>query len=452
MHPLRLLLIISLGIAAAVAAAFGALLRRTGVSTAESVILAALVFGAFLLPWASTFLWAVRRASDLDLLIERTRKAAEGAYDVPIAERVYHGELDELARAIEELRMTIVRQRSAHEEHRGAMQQIVSGLGEGLLAVSPKGRVVFANDLVADMFGDPGTLPGKRVIEVVRKQPLVAALEQALNGTPSTQRVTAGVGDAERQIEIRAFPVRSSSEIAAVALFIDVTEIERLQRIRKDFVDDFSHEIRTPLAGLRTATETLAGGRASATDEEALRQVMLRQLSRIERLIKDLSELHHIESGELVLERKRISLLDVMRDLAEDFGERNSANGVTFRIEGDDVEAFADALRIQQVFSNLLDNAAKHGGKGGEVTITVRRDKDQAVVEVSDRGGGIPPQEVDRIFNRFYRVDRSRSQSVPGLGLGLAIAKHLVLLHGGTIRAFNRAGGGATFEVRLPTS
>jgi len=306
--------------------------------------------------------------------------------------------------------------------------------------------------VVADMFGDPGTLPGKRVIEVVRKRPLIAALEQALSGTPSTQRVTAGLGEAERQIEVRAFPVRSSSEIAAVALFIDVTEIERLQRIRKDFVDDFSHEIRTPLAGLRTATETLAGGRASPADEEALRQVMLRQLGRIERLIKDLSELHHIESGELVLERKRVSLLNVVQDLADDFRERDTANSVTFRIEGDDVEASADTLRIQQVLSNLLDNAAKHGGKGGEITVTVRRDKDQAVVEVSDRGEGIPPQEVDRIFNRFYRVDRSRSQSVPGLGLGLAIAKHLVLLHGGTIRAFNRAGGGATFEVRLPTS
>lgn len=452
MHPLRLLLIISLGIAAAVAYAFGALLHRSGVSTAESAILAVLVFGAFLVPWAGTSLWAVRRASDLNLLTERTRKAAEGSYDSAIADRVYHGELDELARAVDELRTTIVRQRTTYEEHRGAMQQIVSGLGEGLLAISAKGRVVFANDLVADMFGDPGTLPGKRVIEVVRKRPLVAALEQALEGTPSTQRVTSGVGDAERQIEVRTFPVRSSSEIAAVALFIDVTEIERLQRIRKDFVDDFSHEVRTPLAGLRTATETLAHGRASAADEDALRQVMLRQLSRIERLIKDLSELHHIESGELVLERKGISLLTLLRELADDFRERESANGVTFRVEGEDVEAPADALRIQQVFSNLFDNAAKHGGKGGEVTVIVRRDKAQAVVEVSDRGAGIPAQEVDRIFNRFYRVDRSRSQSVPGLGLGLAIAKHLVLLHGGTIRAFNRAGGGATFEVRLPTS
>ena len=452
MHPLRLLLVISIGIAAAVAAAFGALLARVGVTKTESIVLAAVVFGIFMLPAASTFFWAVRRASDLDLLIERTRKAAEGAYDVPIAERVFHGELDELARSIEELRTTIVREHSTQEEHRGAMQQIVSGLGEGLLAVSPKGRVVFANDLVADMFGDPGTLPGKRVIEVVRKRPLVAALEQALNGTPSTQRVTAGVGEAERQIEIRAFPVRSSSEIAAVALFIDVTEIERLQRIRRDFVDDFSHEIRTPLAGLRTATETLASRRVSPEDEEALRQVMLRQLGRIERLIRDLAELHHIESGQLVLERSEVSLLGVLNELVDDFGKREDANGVKFLVEGEDVPAVVDTLRLQQVFSNLLDNAAKHGGQGGEVTVMVRREAEQAVVQVSDRGAGIPPHEVDRIFNRFYRVDRSRSQAVPGLGLGLAIARHLVLLHGGTIRAFNRAGGGATFEVRLPAS
>jgi two-component system phosphate regulon sensor histidine kinase PhoR len=254
-------------------------------------------------------------------------------------------------------------------------------------------------------------------------------------------------GGEERHVEVRVFPVAPSADIAAVALFIDITQIERLQRVRKDFLDDFSHEVRTPLAGLRSAVETYEGGDLDEQEEEQLRHVMLRQLSRIERLVKDLSELNRIESGELVLERRPIDLRDALRELCDDFRERVAMN-ITLR--GDEAVASVDPARVEQIFSNLLDNAWKHGGTGGEILVEVARIDADAVVRVSDEGEGIPPNEVERIFNRFYRVDRSRSQQVPGLGLGLAIAKHLVLLHGGSIRAYNRAGRGATFEVRLP--
>ena len=427
MHPLRILLYVSLVIALAVAWGFGAALQLAGVAPGAAMVLGALVFLLFLIPWLGVSLWALRRARDLDALTAKARGADS-------EERTYHAELDDLGRAIGEMRSMLVRQRHAFEEHRAAMQEIVSSLGEGIIAVDPKGRVVVANPRVSEMFGADGTLIGRSMLEVVRKQSVLRAMDKALRGEPSSERVDAG----ERQIEVRVFPVAASPDIAAVALFIDVTTIERLQRIRKEFLDDFSHEVRTPLAGLKSAAETLDQGGLAADQEEKLRHVMNRQILRIERLVHDLSELNRIESGQLVLDRQSVSLREVLAELAQDF------RGV--EIAGPDVVARIDAARAQQIFTNILDNAVRHGG--GPATIELASENGDAVVRVSDKGPGIPPAELERIFNRFYRVDRSRSQA--GTGLGLAIAKHLAVAHSGTIRAFNRPEGGATFEVRLP--
>lgn len=447
MHPLRILLIVSLGIAAVIASVFGSLLARSGASRLESFFGGAAVFISYLLPWTGVFLWSLRRAADIDTLIDRTRDVVSGDIDKPISDRSYHGELDELARSVDAVRELVVEQRASFAEHRGAMDQIVGALGEGLLAVSPRGKVVFANSRLTEMFGS-GARAGSSVLEVVRKASVAEAIQKALAGSPSVERVRSGVGDADRRIELRVFPVTSSSEIAAVALFIDVSEIERLQNIRKDFLDDFSHEVRTPLAGLRSAAETLETGGLTREHEEALRAVMSRQLLRIERLVKDLSELNRVESGELVLERRAVNVHDVLSDLCNEFRERFSDRPIELLPGGEDVVASADPVRLQQVFSNLLDNAWKHAGGG--IQVEVSGSGREAVVKISDEGDGIPLGEADRIFHRFHRVDRSRSQTVPGTGLGLAITKHLVLLHGGAIRAYNREGGGATFEVRLP--
>ncbi|HEY0140286.1 MAG TPA: ATP-binding protein [Thermoanaerobaculia bacterium] len=446
MHPLRLLLYVSLVIAIAVAWGFGAALDRAGVEQPAAVVLAIISFLLFLLPWSGVFLWAVRRANDLDLLTERTRALAEGQVDRPIADRVFHGELDDIARGVEELRATILRQRQAHEEHRAAMEEIVASLGEGLIAVNPRGRVVFANPRVSEIFGGGANPIGRSFLEVVRQQSIVQALDKALQGHPSNDRIEMH----ERQIEVRVFPVEASNEIAAVALFIDVTQLERLQRIRKEFLDDFSHEVRTPLAGLRSAVETLEEG-VEPELERQLREVMLRQLGRIERLVKDLSDLNNIEAGRVSLQRRAVDLRELAEELCSEF--RGRADGLVFRVEGEPARANVDSQRAQQIVSNLLDNAWKHGGGRGEVLIEVAQEGEEAVVRVSDEGEGIPPAELERIFHRFYRVDRSRSQNVPGTGLGLAITKHLVVLHGGRIAVWNREGGrGATFEVRLPAA
>jgi two-component system phosphate regulon sensor histidine kinase PhoR len=439
MHPLRLLLLISLIVAIGVAWGFGAALDHAGVGEVEARVLAVLAFVAFMIPWAGVSLWTLRRARDLDELTDRAHAAAERSRDHPLTDRAYHGELDDLARAIEELRAITIRQSAAYEEQRRAMTEIVGSLGEGLLAVDARSRVVFANPRFTEMFDATREVVGRSVVAVLRKEPVVHAIEAALRGETATDRITVAGGAGERLIEIRAVPV-AASDVAAVALFIDVTEIERLERVRREFLDDFSHEIRTPLAGLRAAIDTLESGDLPRESEQQLRAILQRQLARIERFVKDLSELNRIESREVVLEPRPVALRELLDELCEERNER-------VRISGDGAVARLDRDRAQQIFANLLDNAVKHGG-GGAITIDVASEEGEAVVRVSDEGAGIPPHELERIFHRFYRVDRSRS--APGSGLGLAIAKHLVAAQGGTIRAYNRAGGGATFEVRFP--
>ena len=445
MHPLRLLLLISVALAFAVAAGFGSALDAAGVAPGVSIFLAITTFVAFMIPWSAVTFWVLRRAADFNELNDRTREVVEGQLERSLTDRRFHGELDELARWIEELRATLVRQRQAFDEHRAAMEEIVASLGEGILSVNRAGKVVFANRRAGEMFGvESPSLVGRTILEVARKPSLADAVEKALQGSASVERITLGRGDQERQVEVRTFPVASSAEMAAVALFIDVTTIERLQRIRRNFLDDFSHEVRTPLAGLRSASDTLERGGLPREQELQLRHVMHRQIARIERLVQDLSELNQIESGQVVLQRRPVALRQLVQELCEEMV--GTAPGTTFRIEGDEVVALLDRPRAQQVLTNLVDNACKHGQ--GEIRIELSRDNGEAVIRVSDEGPGIPPAELDRVFHRFHRVDRSRSQ--PGTGLGLAIAKHLVVAHGGTIRAFNRPTGGATFEVRLP--
>jgi two-component system, OmpR family, phosphate regulon sensor histidine kinase PhoR len=452
MHPLRLWLYVSLVIAIAVGAAFGAALLRAGVPSIDAYVLGVVVFAIFMLPWSGVFIWAIRRAEGLELLTRHTRGIATGEDESAVEESLYREEVQDLARAVEEVRVLIMRERAWSEEQRATMQQIAGSLSEGLLAFSPRGRIVLANDRVRQMIGVRTDVVGRTLVEVMRNQRLIAAFERALGGEASTDRIVLDSGGAERHIELRVSPVLNSTDVAAVALFIDITDLERLQRIRKDFLDDFSHEVRTPLAGFRSAAETLEQGGLKPQEEQQLREIMLRQLSRIERLVHDLSELSRIESGELVLKKEVVDLRDLLGQLCREFRERIDPGTVKVAVRGEHASAEVDSLRMQQIFSNLLDNAWKHGGGRGEILVEVAREEGEVVVRVSDEGEGIPAADLDRIFNRFYRVDKSRSQNVPGTGLGLAITRHLVLLHGGSIRAHNRRGGGATLEVRLPAA
>jgi two-component system, OmpR family, phosphate regulon sensor histidine kinase PhoR len=337
------------------------------------------------------------------------------------------------------------------DTERAVLLQIMDGLGEGLLAIDDQRRIVLANRRFAEMFGASTAIVGRPLSDVLRIAGVFSAFDEALDGNEARERVVITSGIVERRIEVRTVPLTSET-IAAVGIFIDVTQIERLETIRRNFIADFSHEVRTPLAALSAAVESfeVAAEQITAEEDQQLRRLMGRQLRRLQRLVDDLSELSRIEAGDLSLELTDVDLKALLADLCEDFTERAARKQLRLQLRGDAVRVRADAVRIQQAFANLIDNAIKYGGEGTTVDIDVARSGPFAVVRVADHGEGIPTAEQDLIFRRFYRVDKSRSQDIAGTGLGLAITKHLVLLHRGTIDVESRVGEGAAFLVKLP--
>jgi signal transduction histidine kinase len=336
------------------------------------------------------------------------------------------------------------------QRQRSTDLQMLNGLGEGLLALNADRRIAIANRRFAELFSVSESVIGKPLSEVVRVSQVFEAFDRAIAGQESIERFSVRSGVVERKIEMRALPL-PSRDIAAVALFIDVTTIERLEQIRRNFIADFSHEVRTPLAGLRSAVETFETNAAnlSPEDDQQLRRIMARQLRRLERVVEDLSELSRIESGDLSLDLRSIDLRKVIDDLCEDFAEQATHHQIRFAVHGNAVIC-GDVLRVQQAFSNLLDNAIKYGGDNRTVRIEIDEEPDVGVVRIIDEGEGIPKSDREKIFRRFYRMDKSRSQDIPGSGLGLAITKHLVLQHGGSIDVESEPGQGSTFIVRLP--
>jgi two-component system phosphate regulon sensor histidine kinase PhoR len=311
--------------------------------------------------------------------------------------------------------------------------EILDGLAEGLLAVDRDRRVVLVNRRFAELF-DARDAAGKALSDVVRVAAVFEAFDRALAGEESVQRFTTR----NVTLEMRTLPL-AAEEIAAVAIFIDVTRLERLESIRRNFISDFSHEVRTPLAGLRSAVETHEDiDHLTEAEGKQLRRIMSRQLLRLERLVDELSELSGIESGDLPLARRRIDLRALADELVEDFAGR-----AQFVVRGENAFADADPLRLQQALANVIDNAIKYGA--GPIEIDVAPGQ----VRIRDHGEGIADHEKEKIFRRFYRIDKSRAEDSGGTGLGLAIAKHIVLQHQGTIEVESEPGQGATFIVRL---
>lgn len=433
--------------------AFGLLLSASFVSEGpwSWVLAVAAVLLFFTLPTTAGYLWVASHVRQGQDLAERARASLASGESPPIPSAAYDGVVGQMARLIEEWRLIIIEQRrriAALEQMRG---RILDGIGEGVLAIDRDKNVVFANRKLLDLIGSHSPMTGAAFYQLIRQAAVHSALDKALEGHPSSEIVSIPTGDSERRVNVHVFPLEQDSEVAAVAIFIDVTRIEHLERIRRDFLSDFSHEVRTPLAGLRSAVETLEGGGLQAGEQELLWGIATRQLSRLERLVHDLSELNRIESGDLELVRRRVDLNGLLRDMAKDFADRAGSRRVTLSVSpGEVVEAVVDPQRVQQIVANLIDNAIKFSPSGAEVTLRVVGREGVAHIEVTDRGEGIPAAEQRRIFNRFYRVDRSRSQEVPGTGLGLAITKHLATLQGGSIEVESEPRGGSTFRVKLP--
>lgn len=256
----------------------------------------------------------------------------------------------------------------------------------------------------------------------------------------------------ERTVALTASPLAGMSGAGVVLVLHDVTDLRRLERVRREFASNVSHELKTPLTHIQAYADTLAEG--ALDDPEHSRKFLgriIEQTERLQALIVDLLRLAQIESQEEAVQLEPLELADAAARCVEEHEAAAHASGVTLTIRCDDRPVIeADGAGLQQVFDNLLDNALKYTPAGGSVSVTVRAEEGWAVLEVADTGIGIARDEQARIFERFYRVDKARARSVGGTGLGLAIVKHLVQVYGGRVELSSELGRGSRFTIRIP--
>ena len=339
------------------------------------------------------------------------------------------------------------------EADRARMAAILSGMIEGVLVVNEHGRLQLANDAARRLLRIDDAVEGRHYPEIVRQPAVAQQIAAALGGRPTESVELTGLRDSEVTLIARTAPVDISPGRGAVVVLHDITDLRRTDRIRRDFVANVSHELRTPLTAIRGYVEALA----DATPDETQRflEIVSRHTLRMERLVRDLLRLARLEAGQELLERVPCSIdslfTAVETDLATLLGARRHT--VAREIAPDAGTVSGDAAKLQDALRNLLENATNHAPEGSRILMQSHREGSRILISVADEGPGIPPADLSRIFERFYRVDKSRtreSKDPGGTGLGLSIVRHLVELHGGRVRAANRPGHGAIFTIELP--
>ena len=333
-------------------------------------------------------------------------------------------------------------------------EAILASMVEGVLAVDNQLRVIFCNESFARAVGARSSLPEHLpVLELVRDPRFLDMLSRVLVTHESIkQRMQLAVAEG-RFFEVQAAPLAVGARRGAIAILHDITDLERLERIRKDFVANVSHELRTPLTAIRGYAETLLDGAIEDQDNNRkFLEIILAHAIRLNNIASDLLVLSELESGHPPAAPEPVPVQAALDSAVRTLESEAAVRGVSLRAgELDASRVMGHRIRLEQAFVNLLDNAVKFNRPGGEVRIETHRTGDGKVrVIVSDTGIGIPSEDLPRIFERFYRVDKARSREVGGTGLGLSIVKHVIERMSGTITVDSQLGKGSTFIVTLP--
>ena len=340
-------------------------------------------------------------------------------------------------------------------EESARRQAILASMVEGVLAVDADLRVTFSNDSFAGAVRAPAPIAdGTPLRDVVRDPALLDLLKGVLStGQPSRQRVTLVAAKA-RVFDVQAAPLDETPRPGAIAILHDVTELERLERVRKDFVANVSHELRTPLASIRGYAETLLDGALEdPRNNRQFLEIISRNTFRLEQLALDLLSLSELEADRQPPPPERIPVGDVARSAMHTVEAEAAARGVNLMLgEMGDWCVLGQARRLEQVFLNLLYNAIKFNRPGGEVWLEATQADGAVRIIVSDTGIGIPSEDLPRIFERFYCVDKARSRETGGTGLGLAIVKHTVEKMSGSVTVESRLGKGSVFTLVFPAA
>jgi two-component system phosphate regulon sensor histidine kinase PhoR len=367
-------------------------------------------------------------------------------------------EFAELGHVLDQLAHNLSATLSDLRSERDLLDSVLRGMQEGVLLLDAEGHIVLVNPALRNMLFLPPDVRGRSLLEVIRHAELKEFLDAARSGGGPHSCEIELAGLKPRRLLVHATrvtpePQSTNDRTALLAVCVDVTDLRRLESLRRDFVANVSHELRTPVAALRSAAETLQTG--AADDPNSARRflgMIERNAERLHRLIEDLLDLSRIESSEFRLHVENVDLASVVRHVLAIFEDDARAKSIRLRAAVDSPvpPARADRRALEQILSNLIDNAIKYSSFGASVTVrAVQTDRGLTLV-VEDTGPGIGAKHLPRLFERFYRVDPGRSRALGGTGLGLAIVKHLTEAMGGQVSVTSVAGRGATFSVTLP--
>ncbi len=330
------------------------------------------------------------------------------------------------------------------------LEAALAAAADGIMAVDATTDVQYANPAALALLGmEESEVVGRTLIESVRDYEFDALVREALSGESIPQPRVVPFGRDRTLLRALAVPVAQGGSWAALLVLVDLSDVQRVDHVRRDFISNVSHELRTPIAAIGALVETLELGDLEGDEQAAFLGRIRNQVERMALLTNELLDLSRIESGAIHLEPESVDLASSVAEAQAALAARLEACDV--RVEGPDgatppVEA--DRTATVRIVTNLLDNALKFSPDGSVITIDVRDEDALVAVEVCDDGPGIAAQDLDRVFERFYKAEHSRADD--GAGLGLAIVKHLVQAHGGTVAARNEDGRGAAMTVRLP--
>ncbi|HEU4938808.1 MAG TPA: ATP-binding protein [Vicinamibacterales bacterium] len=364
-------------------------------------------------------------------------------------------EIGTVARMLDDSIREIGNRVTQRETDRARMEAILDGMSEGVLVVTPQGRLQFVNNAARRMLKVEDAPEGHHYLEIARHPDIAGEINAALHGLSGDGRELTLGGDRTTTFIARGAPVASVAGRGAVLVLHDITELRKADRIRRDFVANVSHELRTPLTAVRGYVEALLDGVSDASDTRRFLETIARHTFRMERLVRDLLRLARLDAGQEPLDRAECAIDSLFHAVVSDVSSELEARSqrVVERVDPDATVVSGDPAKLHDALRNLLHNATSYAPERSEIVLTSSRKDNRIVLTVADSGPGIPEADLPRVFERFYRVDKARSRSTRdpgGTGLGLAIVKHLVGLHGGKVAVANRPVGGAIFTIELP--
>jgi two-component system phosphate regulon sensor histidine kinase PhoR len=412
----------------------------------NGVVLSLVISAA--LAWITSLLLSAR----LRRIAETATRYAAGDLSQPSLE-YGRDEIGTVARALD----TAVRQLSQRLDEmtteRAQLSTILSAMVDGVVLVDEDRRLVLANAAARRMLQLPEATAGRHYKDLIPDADITNLLTSALQGERPASMEVRIAHSRDRTFVATAVGVEHDPDGGAVLVLHDVTDLRRTDQIRRDFVANVSHELRTPLTAIRGYVEAL-GDSAPADESERKRflEIISRHTHRMERLVHDLLRLARLDAGQESIEHSPVSLDALIGDVESEMidGLQKKRQTIACRFADDAATVTGDAAKLHDVFRNLVENASNYGPEDSVIEIESHLAGNRIAISVSDRGPGIPAEDLPRVFERFYRADRSRARDSGGTGLGLAIVRHLVGLHGGTVSAAARAGGGTTVAVTLP--